>query len=72
MEQKRKFWRTVKVEVTPKTKKFFGFCSRKGYVLSKKLTELIEIYADYIVEKEKMESAKEADEIKEIFKKKGV
>jgi len=72
MEEKRDFWRTVKVKVTPKTKEFFSYCNRKGYVLSRKLTELMEIYADYVMEKEKQESAKEADEIKKIFKAKGV
>jgi hypothetical protein len=72
MEEKRDFWRTVKVRVTPGTKEFFQYCNRKGYVLSKKITELLEIYADYIAEKEKAEVAKESTELKQIFKAKGV
>ena len=72
MEEKRDFWRTVKVRVTPKTKEFFAYCNRKGYVLSRKLTELMEIYADYVMEKEKVEAMKEAENLKEIFKTKGV
>ena len=72
MKNKRDFWRTVKVKVTPGTKEFFAYCNRKGYVLSKKLTELLEIYTDYVMEKEKAEAAKDAENLKEIFKTKGV
>jgi hypothetical protein len=72
MEEKRDFWRTVKVKVTPGTKQFFGYCNRKGYVLSKKITELLEIYVEYLAEKEKQKSKKESEELKQIFKAKGV
>jgi len=72
MEEKRDFWRTVKVKVTPKTKEFFGYCNRKGYVLSKKITELLEIYTDYVMKKEREEALRESAELKQIFKTKGV